>query len=284
MATPTHSIRGKVCLITGANSGIGKATALGLANMGATVVLVCRDKSRGEAAQAEIKAQSGNESVDLRLSDLASQSSIRQLAAEVKARYPHLQVLINNAGVMPSHRTLTADGLEANFAINHLGPFLLTNLLLDILKANAPARIVFVASQVISALDFDDLQSAKHFGMNSTYGKSKLCNILVTHELAKRLEGTGVTVNCLHPGVVATNLPHDWPAPLRMLYPLIGISPAKGAQTSIYLASSPEVEGINGKYFKKQQPVPLPKLAQDEATTQRLWQISEEMTHVEASC
>src|ERR1051326_7751558 len=142
MATTAHSMQGKVCLITGANSGIGKATALGLANMGATIVLVCRDQHRGEAAQAEIKAQSGNESVDLLPADLASQASIRQLAAEVKARYPQVHVLINNAGVMPSHRTLTADGLEANFAVNHLGPFLLTNLLLDVLKASAPSRIV----------------------------------------------------------------------------------------------------------------------------------------------
>ncbi|HEU5369893.1 MAG TPA: SDR family oxidoreductase [Ktedonobacterales bacterium] len=278
MATATHTMQGKVCLITGANSGIGKATALGLASLGATVVLVCRDKHRGEAAQAEIKAQSGNESVDLLLVDLASQASIRQLATEVKARYPHLHVLLNNAGVMPSHRTLTADGLEVNFAINHLGPFLLTNLLLDTLKASAPSRIVFVASQVVSALDFDDLQSEQRFGMNSTYGKSKLCNILVTQELAKRLEGTGVTVNCLHPGLVSTNLSHDWSTPLRVVYRFVGMRPAKGAQTAIYLASSPEVEGITGKYFKKQRPAPVPRLAQDEATTQRLWQVSEEMT------
>jgi NAD(P)-dependent dehydrogenase (short-subunit alcohol dehydrogenase family) len=271
-------MQGKVCLITGANSGIGKATALGLANLGASVVLVCRDKHRGEAAQAEIKAQSGNESVDLLLADLASQASIRQLATEVKARYPHLHVLLNNAGVMPSHRTLTAEGLEANFAINHLGPFLLTNLLLDTLKASAPSRIVFVASQVVSALDFDDLQSEQHFGMFSTYGKSKLCNFLVTQELATRLEGTGVTVNCLHPGLVATNLSHGWSPPLRVLYSFVGMNPAKGAQNAIYLASSPEVEGITVKYFKKQRPAPAPRLAQDEASTQRLWQVSEEMT------
>lgn len=278
MATTTPTMQGKVCLITGANSGIGKATALGLANMGASVVLVCRDKHRGEVAQAEIKAKSGNESVDLLLADLASQASIRQLAAEVKSRYPHLHVLINNAGVMPSHRALTTDGMEANFAINHLGPFLLTNLLLDTLKASAPSRIIFVASQILSPLDFDDLQSEQHFGMNSTYGKSKLCNILVTQELAKRLEGTGVTVNCLYPGVVSTNLSHDWTPPLRVVFRFVGISPAKGAQTAIYLASSPEVESITGKYFKKQRPAPAPRLAQDEATTQRLWQVSEEMT------
>lgn len=278
MATTTHTMQGKVCLITGANSGIGKATASGLANMGATVVLVCRDKRRGEAAQAEIKAHSGNESVDLLLADLASQASIRQLAAEVKARYPQLHVLINNAGVMPGHRTLTADGMEANFAINHLGPFLLTNLLLDVLKASAPSRIIFVASQVLSPLDFEDLQSEQNFGMFSTYGKSKLCTFLVTQELAKRLEGTGVTVNCLYPGVVSTNLSHDWASPLRMVFRFVGISPEKGAQTVLHLASSPEVEGITGKYFKKQRPVPAPKLAQDEASTKRLWEVSEKMT------
>lgn len=280
MATAPSILQGKVCLITGANSGIGKATALGLAHLGATVILVCRDQHRGEAAQAEIKAQSGNASVDLLLADLASQASLRQLAEAVKAQYPNLHVLVNNAGVMPSHRTLTADGLEANFAINHLGPFLLTNLLLDVLKASAPSRIVFVASQVVSPLDFEDLQSEQHFGMNSTYGKSKLCNILITQELAKRLEGTRVTVNCLHPGLVSSNLSHDWAAPLRVLYRLVGMSPAKGAQTALYLASSPEVEGITGKYFKKQRPVPAPKLAQDEASTKRLWQVSEEMTQL----
>ena len=278
MATALNTLQGNVCLITGANSGIGKATALGLAHLGATIILVCRDQSRGEAAQAEIKAHSGNASVDLLLADLASQPSIRQLAAEVNARYPHLHVLVNNAGVMPSHRTLTAEGLEANFAINHLGPFLLTHLLLDVLKASAPSRIVFVASQVVSPLDFDDLQSEQHFGMNSTYGKSKLCNILITQELAKRLEGSGVTVNCLHPGLVATNLSHDWSPPLRVLYRLVCMSSAKGAQTALYLASSPEVEGMTGHYFKKQRPATLPRLAQDEASAKRLWQVSEEMT------
>lgn len=280
MATAMNTMQGKVCLITGANSGLGKATALGLAHSGATVLLVCRDQRRGEAAQAEIKARSGNESVDLLLADLASQASIRQLAEEVKARYPQLHVLINNAGVMPSHRTLTADGLEANFAINHLGPFLLTNLLLDVLKASAPSRIVFVASQVLSPLDFEDLQAEQHFGRFRTYGQSKLCTFLVTQELAKRLQGTGVTVNCLYPGVVSTNLTHDWASPLRVVFRFVGISPAKGAQTVLHLASSPEVEGISGKYFEKQRPVTLPKLAQDEASTKRLWQISEEMTQL----
>ena len=280
MTAPAQPMQGKVCLITGANSGLGKATALALANMGATIVMVCRDKGRGEAAQAEIKAQSGNESVDLLLADLAVQPSIRQLADEVTARYPHLHVLVNNAGVMTTKRRVTADGLEANFAINHLGPFLLTNLLLDVLKASAPARIVFVASQVIRPLDFDDLQSEKRFGMNETYGKSKLCNILTTQELAKRLEGTGVTVNCLHPGVVGSNLLRDLAAPLRGLYGLVTMSPAKGAQTAIYLASSPEVEGVTGKYFTKKRLAATPKLAQDDASAKRLWQISEEMTQL----
>src|SRR5687768_2908269 len=198
----------KVCLITGATSGIGKATAMGLANMGASVVMVGRDRGRGKAALAEIKEKSGNASVDLMLADLSSQQEIRRLADEFEEAYPRLDVLINNAGLFRSERITTADGLEMTFAVNHLAYFLLTNLLLDVLKANAPSRIVNVSSGDHSngTIDFDDLQGYKGYKGPKAYSQSKLANLLFTYELAKRLEGTGITANCLHPGAgVRTN-------------------------------------------------------------------------------
>jgi retinol dehydrogenase-14 len=273
-------IRGKTCLITGSNSGIGKATALGLARLGATVVMVCRDQRKGEAAQAEIKTKSGNPAVDLLIADLSSQQAIRQLAREVTERYPQVHVLLNNAGVSPNHRTLTVDGIETTLAVNHLAPFLLTNLLLDHLKASAPARIVTVASTAQSAINFDDLQGEKRFSMMDAYGQSKLANILFTQELARRLEGTGVTANCLHPGVVATNLARDFNPIFRALVGILFTSPEKGAETSIYLASSPDVEGMNGTFFLKKGKVRSLLEAYDLATAQRLWQISEQLTQL----
>src|SRR5215203_1440131 len=199
---------GKVCLITGATSGIGKATAMGLANMGASVVMVGRDRSRGEAALAEIKEGSANASVDLLLADLSSQEDIRRLADEFEEAHPRLDVLINNAGVIRSKRVATADGIEMTFAVNHLAHFLLTNLLLDLLKATAPSRIVNVSSgeQRNGTIDFDDLQAEKGYKTAKAYGQSKLANVLFTYELARRLEGSGVSANRLHPGVVGTNL------------------------------------------------------------------------------
>ena len=190
-------------MVTGANSGLGKATALALAKMGSRVIMVCRDQYRGEVAQVEIKAASANERVDLHLADLSSQNSIRQLVRRVKERYDRLDVLVNNAGAMYMRRQLSADGLELTFALNHLGYFLLTNLLLDMLKASAPSRIVNVSSTAhrSAQIDFDDLQREKTYGY-SVYGESKLMNILFTYELARRLDGTGVTVNVLHPGFV----------------------------------------------------------------------------------
>src|SRR3712207_2944731 len=197
----------KVCLITGATSGIGKATAMGLANMGASVVMVGRDRGRGEAALAEIKESSGNASVDLMLADVSSQEQIRRLADDFKEAYPRLDVLINNAGVFRSKRITTADGLEMTVAVNHLAYFLLTNLLLDVLRASAPSRIVNVSSgaQSNGTIDFDDLQGETEYKGTKAYSQSKLANVLFTYELARRLEGTGVTANCLHPGAVRTN-------------------------------------------------------------------------------
>jgi NAD(P)-dependent dehydrogenase (short-subunit alcohol dehydrogenase family) len=277
----------KVCLITGATSGIGKATAMGLANMGASVVMVGRDRGRGEAALAEIKEKSGNASVDLMLADVSSQEQIRRLAYEFKEAYPRLDVLINNAGIFRSERITTADGIEMTFAVNHLAYFLLTNLLLDVLEASAPSRIVNVSSGDHSngIIDFDDLQGEKGYKGAKAYSQSKLANVIFTCELAKRLEGTGVTANCLHPGVVRTNFGSGvsgvFGFMVRALRPLM-ISPEKGAQTSIYLASSPEVERLSGGYFVKKAEARSSDVSYDERLARRLWEVSAELTNLPA--
>ncbi|HLX55881.1 MAG TPA: SDR family oxidoreductase [Ktedonobacteraceae bacterium] len=284
MAAINSQMQGKTCLITGANSGIGKATALALAQMGAAMVLVSRDRARGEEAQREIKTKSGNESIDLLLADLSSQESIRQLARDFKQRYDRLHVLINNAGAYSLTRRVTVDGMEMTVAVNLLAPFLLTNLLLGMLKASAPARIVNVSSDAHEAnyLNLDDLQLEKHFRPMRAYGQSKLAEVLFTYELARHLEGTGVTANCLHPGFVATNIAQrDLPLPARLVTKLIfrfGISPEEGAKTSIYLASSPDVEGVSGKYFVKSVPKQSAPLSYDESLQQQLWQKCAELT------
>src|SRR5467141_2955036 len=255
MSLLNTSMQGKVCLLTGATSGIGKATALGLAQMGATVVMVSRDRARGEAAQAEIKTKSGNAAVDLLLADLSAQQSIRQLVENFQQRYTQLHVLINNAGLFVLRRRTTVDGLEMTFAVDYLAPFLLTNLLLDMLKASAPARIVNVSSNSHEAgyIKLDDLQAEHHYRSMRAYRQSKLAVVLFTYELARRLQGTGVTANCLHPGGVGTNLFRGLPGFLQALIKLVTIGPERGARTSIYLASSPEVEGITGKYFVRRR-------------------------------
>ena len=286
MPTMDKSMQGKVCLITGANSGIGKVTALELARMGATVVMVSRDQTRGAQAQSEIKAQSGNNAVDLLIADLSSQQSIRQLVTEFQQRYQQLHVLINNAGAFVFSRKETVDGLEMSFAVNYLAPFLLTNLLLDTLKASAPARIVNVSSEAHEAgyINMDDLQSQQRYGFMRPYGQSKLAVVLFTYELARRLQGTGVTVNALHPGFVATNIGRGGLSPL--LQPLVklvfslGISPEKGAQTTIYLATSPDVEGVTGKYFTKSIPKRSAEITYDESLQHRLWDESEKLVQL----
>lgn len=288
MSTSSQTMQGKICLITGANSGIGKATALGLAKLGATVVLVSRDRARGEQAQREIQAQSGNPHIDLLMADLSSQQSIRQLADEFKQRYSQLHVLINNAGIFQLRKRLTVDGLDMIFAVNQLAPFLLTNLLLDVIKASASARIINVSSSSHEAnyLRLDDLQSEKHYRPMRAYGQSKLALVLFTYELARRLEGTGVTANCLHPGFVATNIAQrDLPRIVRPLAKpafLFGISPEEGAKTSIYLASSPDVEGVTGKYFVKSIPRQSAPLTHDVALQKKLWQVCAVLTGLTA--
>jgi NAD(P)-dependent dehydrogenase (short-subunit alcohol dehydrogenase family) len=207
MSITRTNMQGKICLVTGANSGIGKATVMGLARQGATVIMVSRNAAKGEAARDELRAKSGNSAIDLLLADLSSQQSIRQLAENFKQRYTQLHVLINNAGGYYMKRQESPDGLEMTLAVNYLAPFLLTNLLLDTLKASAPARIINVSStaQASNFIDMDDLQATKHYSGGRAYGQSKLAEVLFTYELARRLQGTGVTANCLHPGFVASN-------------------------------------------------------------------------------
>jgi len=276
-------LRGKTCLITGASSGIGRATALALGGMGATLVLVCRDRGRGEAAVADIARQTGNRDVTLLLADLALQSEIRQVAAEFLASDRPLHVLINNAGVMNLHRSVTADGIETTFAVNHLGYFLLTNLLLERLRRSAPARIVNVASEAhkFAPLDFDDLGNEKRYRAMRVYGQSKLANILFTAELAGRCAGSGVTANSLHPGAVSTRLGTNNGAWTRVIIALLRPffrSPADGAATSIFLAASPAVDGVSGKYFVNCREKAPSRAASDPGAARRLWEVSARMT------
>jgi NAD(P)-dependent dehydrogenase (short-subunit alcohol dehydrogenase family) len=274
---------GRVCMITGVNSGIGKTTALGLAHTRATVVMVCRSQERGEAARAEIEQKSSNQRIYLLLADLASQAAIRRLAEDFKRQYSELHVLINNAGVIPRKRQVTVDGFETQFAVNHLAPFLLTNLLLDLLKSSAPARIVTVSSDMHrgATIDFDDLQSVGSYRPVRAYSQTKLANVLFTYELARKLQETKVTANCLHPGMVATKLLADGigiPRALRSSTKVIGSSPEKGAKTSIYLAASPEVEGVSGKYFVRQKATESSKISYDQSLARRLWKQSAHLT------
>jgi NAD(P)-dependent dehydrogenase (short-subunit alcohol dehydrogenase family) len=283
MAQPAGEMSGKICMVTGATSGIGKVTAQALAEKGATVIIVARNQSRGEATINEIKAKTGNASVVLMLADLSSQASIRQLAQNFKQQYSRLDVLVNNAGAFNMQRGVTVDGLENTFATNHLGYFLLTNLLLDVLKASAPSRIVNVSSVASERgkINFDDLQGEKRYGGPAAYSQSKLANILFTKALAKRLQGTGVTVNALHPGPAATSFGMNnslfWRIVFRIVYLFIGISPERGAETQIYLATSPEVAHVTGKYFDQKKPVEPTPAAQDDATVERLWKVSEQL-------
>jgi NAD(P)-dependent dehydrogenase (short-subunit alcohol dehydrogenase family) len=288
MAPSQITMQGKICLITGANSGIGKATALRLAQMGATVIMVCRDRTRGEEAQREIQTKSGNDAMDLLLADLSSQQEIRQLAATFQQRYHRLHVLINNAGTGFTQRRETVDGVEMTFAVNYLAPFLLTNLLLDVLKNSAPARIINVASDNHRFVRFDlhDLQLQHRYGFLRAYGRSKLALLLFTYELARRLHGTGITVNALEPGPTATTFAQRDAGPvartlLRLVSSRFG-SPENGAKTSLYLASSSEVENSTGKYFVKSAPRRSSALSYDEALQRQLWEESAKLVHLPA--
>lgn len=279
------AMQGKICLITGGTNGIGKTAALALAKMGATVVIVGRKAEKTALVVEEIHQRSGNPNVSSLLADLSSQAEVRRLAAEFKEKFDHLHVLLNNAGAFYLERKLTVDGLERTFALNHLGYFLLTDLLLDTLRASAPARIINVSSDAHASgkIELDNLQGQRSFSGMSAYGNSKLANILFTTELARRLAGTGITVNAVHPGFVSTGFINSTDNQSWMLkvvgwvVPLIGRSPEKGAETSIYLASSSEVADVTGRYFvdcKVRQPAAQ---AQDEVMARKLWEVSEEL-------
>jgi retinol dehydrogenase-14 len=275
-------MKGKICVVTGTTSGIGKETAVALARAGARVAIVCRTQDKGERALAEIRRRSGGD-VALFVADLASQRAIRVLAARLSAALPRIDVLVNNAGLILDRRVLTEDGLETTFAVNHIGYFLLTRLLEPKLLAGAPARVVNVASRAHQSgtLRFDDLMGAKGYDGWSAYVQSKLANIVFTYELARRLAGSGVTANCLHPGVIASNFGNAGPLMIRLGVRLgrpFMKGPARGADTSIYLASSPEVEGVSGKYFVNRRQARSNDESYDAAVATRLWKVSEELT------
>jgi len=285
-ARSVPSLHGRTVVVTGANSGVGRATALALARAGADTVITARHEERGRQALADIRRDSGSERVDLVLFDLGDLSSVRRGAEEILDRCARIDVLVNNAGLVQSARAETVDGYEATFAINHLGPFLLTQLLTDRLVDSAPARVVNVASTAHQAarrgLDFDDLQSTRHYRGMQAYSRSKLANILFTTELARRLAHRAVTANCLHPGTVASGFARDDDASgflafgIKVIKPFI-LTPEKGARTSVYLASSPEVAEVTGQYFVKcRARVPSPA-AQDPAAAALLWSLSEEL-------
>jgi NAD(P)-dependent dehydrogenase (short-subunit alcohol dehydrogenase family) len=275
-------MKDKICLITGANSGIGKVTAKALASGGATVIMVCRNRDKGEAARNEIVQKTRNENVDLMIADFSELNQIRRLAAEVKAKYPRLSALVNNAGAYNSDRTLTADGYETTFAVNHLAYFLLTAELLDLLKSSAPARIVNVASEAHrnASLNFDDLNLESGYTGWRAYAQSKLANVMFTYELARRLEGAGVTANCMHPGTVNTNIfggVKGVAGKIVRLFTIFLRTPEKGADTIIWLASAPEVEGVTGKYFVDRRERESNPQSYDREAAARLWEVSEQM-------
>lgn len=265
---------GRVCMVTGANSGIGFATAKMLAANGAHVVLVCRNADKGRAAQSEITRSTGSARVDLLLADLSRMTAVRDLAEDYQQRFDRLDVLIHNAGVMKRRREVTAEGFEIQFAVHHLAPFLLTHRLLDVMRRNPGGRVISVTSKLHSygRLDFDDLQSERRYNMLRAYGTSKLANIMFTYQMAERLQGQGVTVNCLHPGVIGTNL-EVYP---RLVRPFMK-RPETGADTPVYLACSKEVAEVNGKYFMDRKPRKSSRESYDRAKQQRLWETTESL-------
>ena len=285
---PSRPMAGKTVLVTGGTGGIGRATAMGLAMMGAQLGITGRDRGRTEEAAAEIRAASGGQ-VDMFVADLSSQSEVRRLADEVLQACPRLDVLVNNVGGYWNTRHVTADGLERTFALDYLAPFLLTNLLLDRLKQSAPARVVTVASNAHTTgrIDFDDLQSERSYSGSRAYSQSKLGNVLFTYELARRLQATSVTANALHPGVVSTSFGAEDPGGVQRLFvpfvrPFLK-TPVQGAATSILLASSPDLEQVSGRYFANSKPKRSSKASYDHTAAARLWQVSAELVGLTAT-
>ncbi len=267
-----RQVEGSVMLVTGSTDGIGKETARRLAEMGAAVLVHGRSHERGEEALEEIRAGTGNERLRLVVGDLSSMAQVRGIVEQVRSEHDRLDVLINNAGVVAEERTETEDGYELTFAVNHLAPFLLTNLLLDELRRAAPSRIITVSSIAHGGtrIDFDDPNLRDGYSMNRAYARSKLANLLFTYELAKRLEGTGVTANALHPGVIGTKL-------LEVGFGGGGSPVRSGSETSVYLATSPEVEGVSGRYFRNKNEASSSPASHDEEAQRKLWELSERM-------
>jgi len=270
----------RVCLITGANRGLGLATSTGLARLGATVLMLCRDAARGERALGTVRRDSGNDDVKLVVADLASLVSIRRAAAEIAEQHAVLHALVNNAGVNVARRRESVDGFELTFAVNHLAPFLLTNLLLPLLEAGAPARIVNVTSSFerLGRIHFDNLQLLRGYTATRAYTQSKLANVLHAYEIAERLRGTGVTANCVHPGLVATDLMRDLPGWLRSLWGKLLLTPEKGARGIIHLAAAPDLEAVSGQYFSRMKEARSSHRSHDVALRKQLWEISAQMT------
>lgn len=275
----------KICLVTGATSGIGYITARALAQQGATVVVAGRHQARAATAVQRIQEDTGNANVELMLADLSIQAQVQQLAAAFRQRFQRLDVLVNNAGALFTRRQLSADGIEMTLALNHLGYFVLTACLLDTLKASAPARIINVSSNAHQAgrLNFDDIQGQRRYGGWRAYSQSKLANLLFTYELDRRLQGTGVTVNTMHPGFVATSFGLNnsglFPWLIRLAQ-IMALTPEQGAATIIYLATSPEVAEVSGKYFVNKRAIASSRASYDQVTARRLWDLSTQLTGV----
>lgn len=285
MKKTNHRMAGRVCLVTGATSGIGAVTALELARMGATVIAGGRDEQKAAKTVTRIRRQTGNKAVEYLLADFSSLDQVRSLANSFREQHQQLHVLVNNAGAIFLRRKLSHDGIEMTFAVNHLAPFLLTNLLLETMVASAPARIVNVASDSheTARMNFDDLQGQSSYNFMRAYGQSKLANVMFTYALDSQLEGSGVTANALHPGLVATNMGSNNGLPVGLFRPLmrlLALSAEEGAQTSIYLASADQVADMSGKYFFKKRAVPSSPASYDQGAQQRLWQISAEMVGI----
>jgi NAD(P)-dependent dehydrogenase (short-subunit alcohol dehydrogenase family) len=266
-----------IILVTGSTDGIGKATATALMSQGAEVIIHGRDPKKGQNVQRELKEKTGRGSPDFLIADLSDQNQVRQLAEDLLSQYTRLDVLINNAGTYEKARRVTADGVEMTFAVNYLAPFLLTHSLLPLLKKSAPSRIISVASgahEDVDRIDWDNLQGERNYDPWDTYARSKFADIVFTYMLARHIDGSGVTVNCLHPGVVNTKM-------LRSAFPGIpGVPPEQGARTSVYLAASPEVTGVSGQYFEDQKPVRSSALTYDRSVQERLWKVAEDLTGI----
>ena len=283
MVENSKVLKGKVCMVTGATAGIGIVTAKALAQQGATVIVAGRNKEKSVSTVDQIRKETGNHDVEYILADLSVQKEVRKLADDFKSKFKRLDILVNNAGAVFDKRFETADGLEMTFALNHLSYFLLTDLLLDTIKASVPSRIINVSSDAHKGakINFDDIQGKKKYGAMRAYGQSKLANILFTYELARKLEGSGVTSNALHPGFVASSFGSNMRGAFRLILrflQLFAMSSENGAETSIYLATSPNVANINGKYFVKKKEVRTSVESYDKNVGEKLWKVSEELT------